>query len=168
MKKIPDLYLNLILAYCNEIKMHFNERLWSICLFGSVARGNPDATSDIDILIIAEDLDEDVGKRIRETNYIHEKLKNTKEYRELKSSGRCGLISDLFLTPEEAKRIPPILLDVLTDGIIFYDKDGFLKRVLDTLDKKLKALGSKKIFTKKGSYYWILKPDIQVGETIDI
>ena len=45
-------YVRLIEEYCSLIKNHFRDRLISICLFGSIARGEAKPESDIDILII--------------------------------------------------------------------------------------------------------------------
>jgi predicted nucleotidyltransferase len=73
-------YVSLIEEYCSEINNHFSDRLISICIFGSVARGEAKSESDIDILIVAEGFPIDIGMRIRETNYIHEYLKKSKAY----------------------------------------------------------------------------------------
>ncbi|MBS7609786.1 hypothetical protein KEJ19_04350 [Candidatus Bathyarchaeota archaeon] len=63
------------------------------------------------------------------------------------------LISPIPLTKEEVAAHPPILLDILIDGIIFYDKEGFLKASLDELRRRLKALGAKKVRLPDGSWY---------------
>jgi len=60
-------YVRVIEEYCSLIKNHFRDRLISICLFGSVARGEAKPSSDIDILVVADDLPIDIGLRIKET-----------------------------------------------------------------------------------------------------
>ncbi|MEM2925792.1 MAG: nucleotidyltransferase domain-containing protein, partial [Methanocellales archaeon] len=115
-------YEKLIEEYIALMKMHFGERLRSICLFGSVARGNAAANSDIDILVVADDLPEEIGLRIKETSYIHQKLKTGEGYSSLRALGKSGLISDLYFTPNEIEKHPPILLDIAEDGIILYDE----------------------------------------------
>jgi hypothetical protein len=157
----------LIQSYCTEIKNYFKDRLYSICLFGSIARGDYDKRSDIDLLVIVKDLPFDIGRRIEDTNWIHLNLKKTDAYKNLRMKGFCTLISDIFFTPEEVEKNPPILLDIVGDGILLYDKNNFLASVLQKLDRKLKELGSKRIKTDKG-YYWILKPDLKPGEVIEI
>lgn len=89
--------------------------------------------------------------RIKETVYIHEKLRATEAYSSLRALGRSGLI----------------LLDIVEDGIILHDKENFLRNVLLSIKESLKKLGARKIITKKG-YYWILKPDIKPGEIVRI
>src|SRR3990170_2549474 len=48
-------YVSLIEEYCSAIKNHFSDRLISICLFGSVARGEAKPDSDIDFLIVTHE-----------------------------------------------------------------------------------------------------------------
>ncbi|MFQ6003714.1 MAG: nucleotidyltransferase domain-containing protein [Candidatus Zixiibacteriota bacterium] len=158
-------YDKLIEEYCSAIKDHFRDRLISICLFGSVARGKAKADSDIDILVIAEGLPMDMGMRIKETNYIHENLKRSKGYISLRSH-RSGLISDIFFIPEEIETHPPILLDIVDEGVILYDRNSFLVSILKRLKERLKSQDARKIKTKKG-HFWILK-DVKPGEVVEI
>ncbi len=165
--RVSEEYWPLIHEYCRRVKRHFGDRLRAVCLFGSVATGKATSESDIDILVVAEGLPSDVGMRIRETNPIHEGLKGTEAYRLLRKLGRNTLISDLFLTPEEGGRHPPILLDIVEDGIILFERGGYLTRVLGDVRKRLKELGAKRVHTEKGAY-WILKPDLKLGEVVEI
>jgi len=116
---------------------------------------------------VAEDLPKDLGLRFRETAPIHEALKKTKAYRDLRLHGRSGFISDLFLTPQEANTHPPILLDLCDDGIVAFDRNDFLKGVLGDIGTRLKELRAKKVRASKG-YYWILKPDAKPSEVVEI
>lgn len=169
MKKeaIPSECKKLVDEYVGLLKRHFGSRLYAVCLFGSVARGCASADSDIDILVVASGIPDDAGMRIKETSYMHEKLRGTEAYNSLRALGKSGFISDLFFTTEEIDRHPPILLDIVEDGIILYDKEDFLKNVLLSIKENLKKLGARKIITKKG-YYWVLKPDIRPGEIVRI
>ncbi len=160
-------YVKLIEEYCSSIKDHFGDRLISICLFGSVARGEAKPDSDIDILVVVESLSKDIGMRIRDTNYIHEELKKSEAYILLRRLNVCGLISDIFFTPEEIKRHPPILLDIIDDKIILYDKNSFLSNELKVMNERLKAYNALKVKTEKG-HFWILKPDVASGEVVEI
>ncbi|MCZ7359857.1 MAG: nucleotidyltransferase domain-containing protein [Candidatus Methanoperedens sp.] len=143
-------YVSLIEEYCSAIKNHFSDRLISICLFGSVARGEAKPDSDIDFLIVT-----------------HEYLKKSKAYISLRKSNISGLISDIFFTPEEIKGHPPILLDIIDDGIVLYDRDSFLSKELKLLKRKLQAQKAQKVKTERG-HFWILKPDVKSGEVVEI
>ena len=160
-------YARLIEEYCSAIKNHFSDKLISICLFGSVARGEAKSDSDIDILIVANGLPRDIGMRIKETNYIHEYLKESKAYISLRKSNMSGLISDIFFMPEEIKGHPPLLLDIIDDGIVLYDRGSFLSNELKLLKQKLEAQKARKVKTEKG-HFWILKPDAISGEVVEI
>lgn len=160
-------YIKLIEEYCSGIKNHFGSRLISICLFGSVARGEAKPDSDIDILIVAESLSKDIGIRIKETNHIHEDLKKSEAYLTLRRSNVSGLISDIFFTSEEIERHPPILLDIIDDGIMIYDKNSFLSNELKIMNERLNAYKARKVKTEKG-HFWILKPNVMSGEVVEI
>ncbi len=67
-------YLLLIKEYVDILKLLFGDKLCSVCLFGSVTRGEIREGSDIDLLIIVKDLPEDVGKRYSMTNKIRWKF----------------------------------------------------------------------------------------------
>ena len=78
----------------------------------------------------------------------------------------CGTTS-IILNPDEEKRRPSILLDIVTDGKIIFDKDDFLKSEIEALHNKLKGIGANKI-KRGGKWYWILKPDIKRGEVVEV
>jgi predicted nucleotidyltransferase len=160
-------YRDLGEEYVQAVKAHFRDRLVSICFFGSAARGEASLESDIDVLIVAEDLPRDLGLRVRDTNSIHESVKKGQAYRRLRSEGRSAFISDIYLSPEEARSHPPILLDIVDHGVIVYDRGGFLAAVLEDIRRKLNELGARKVVAKKG-YYWVLKPDAKPTEVVEI
>src|SRR5437764_1680739 len=51
-----DVLRELARRYTDLLRSHLSERLVSVVLFGSVARGDASPASDIDLLIVAEDL----------------------------------------------------------------------------------------------------------------
>jgi len=99
LRRIPSEYGGLLKEYCSAMRRHFAENLVSICIFGSLARGRPAPSSDIDVMVVVENLPRDAGERTRSTNYIHEMLKKTDASATLRYLGRSSLISDIFLTP---------------------------------------------------------------------
>ena len=167
LRKIPSEYECLLKEYCSAMKRHFAENLVSICIFGSLARGRPAPSSDIDVMVVVENLPQDAGERTRSTNYIHEMLKKTDASTTLRDLGRSTLISDIFLTPQEVEKHPPILIDMVEDAVILYDRMGFLRDVLKRLGEKLKEMGARKVVTEKG-YFWILKPNAKPPEVVEI
>ena len=66
------------------------------------------------------------------------------------------------LSPLSGRRI---LLDMLDDGRLLYDRGGFFAGELAALKERLDKLGSKRIW-KGDAWYWDLKPDFKPGDEI--
>lgn len=142
----------------NPLTMKFGDDLVSIVVFGSFARGKAKEGSDLDLLIVLRELPREAD-RLRLSAIVSRSLKPP--------AGFPRIVSPLVMTMEEVKRHPPILLDMVDDSLILYDKDGFIERVLKELQKKLEEMGAKKVKVGDG-WYWILKPDAELGEVVKI
>lgn len=59
-----------------------------------------------------------------------------------------------------------MLLDLTIDAVILHDA-GILSEELEKLRKRLKELGARKINTGN-SWFWILKPDLKLGEELEL
>jgi len=164
--EIQILYLNYASLIAHKLEEILQDDLISVLLFGSAARGEAGEGSDVDILLVAEKF----GKegRFEVFNAIEKDLKASEEYLELKENKLGTLISPVPLTPSEVEKNPSILLDIVTDGIMMYDVDDFIENKMKSLRKKLKKMGSKKIFLDDKRYYWDLKPDYKLGEVVEI
>jgi predicted nucleotidyltransferase len=160
-------YVQLAEEYVQVVREFFADRLVSVCFFGSVVRRNATPESDLDVLVVAESMPTDLGLRVRESAPAYEKLRRSEAYQKLRSEGRSAFVSEIFLTPDEAKTHPPILLDLTDDAFIAYDKNDFLHTLLEEIKRNLQALGAKKIKATKG-YYWVLKPNANAGEVVEI
>ena len=53
-----------------------------------------------------------------------------------------------------------------TDAVILHD-EGILSEELEKLKRRLKELGAKKIRTGD-TWFWILKPDLKLGEELEL
>ncbi len=105
-------------------------------------------------------------KRIREFESIEEKIEPLLESLHRKE-GIHTYISAIIKSPEEAEKGSPIFLDMVEDARILFDRNGFFEEVLDRLKKRLKELGSKRIW-KGNAWYWDLKPDYKPGEIFEL
>lgn len=159
------IYTGYVTLIVDLLKAGLKDKLVSVVLYGSVARGEAGEGSDIDLLIVVREFE---GGRFEVFNKIEKELRASGEYRKLKENNLGTLISPVPLTPSEIMKTPPILLDIVTDGIIFYDTEDFMKNKIADLKKRLEALGSKKVFLGNGKYYWDLKPDYKFGEVVEI
>lgn len=154
---IKRVYKRHIEELKERIIAYYGERLVSVVIYGSLATGRATSESDIDMLLIVEGLHKRKMKRIEEfIDNVEEKIEHIPHY-----------ISPIIKTPEEASHGSPLFLDMVYDSIILYDRDDFFKHILDKLRKRLKELGSKRVF-KGSKWYWILKPDIKPGEVIEL
>ena len=72
------------------------------------------------------------------------------------------------LTKEEAKETYPFYLDMVENSVIVFDRDGFMKRKLERLKKRMKELGTRKVFLPDGKWYWQLKPGAKPGEEVEL
>jgi len=168
LERIPHYhYTPVVKKYCELLIDTFGERLVSIMLFGSIARGDWNYDSDIDILIIAKGWeDKPVWSRIREVRKVKERLEVSPEYSEALKAGYHPIIQNYTLSVEEARKFNRIYLDAVIDGIILYDRDEFLSRILQSVRKRLEEMGSIRITFPNKRFCWVLKRDFKAGEVI--
>jgi len=149
-----------------EIRSFYGERLVSVILFGSVAREAQSFESDLDLLVIAEGLPQGRMKRIREFGSVEDKVEPFLKTLQQKE-GINTYISAIIKSPEEAEKGSPLFLDMVEDAKMLFDRDGFFAAVLERLRKRLKELGSKRIW-QGNAWYWDLKPDYKPGDVIEL
>ncbi len=149
-----------------EIRRHYGDRLVSVAVFGSVARGTQNPDSDLDILIIADGLPVGRMKRVAEfTEAVEDRL--LPFLRTLAKEGIHPEISPVFKAPEEAQRGSPLFLDMVEDARILVDRENFFAAILERLRSRLKVLGSQRIW-RGNAWYWVLKPDFKPGEVFEL
>ncbi|MGC8849000.1 MAG: nucleotidyltransferase domain-containing protein [Candidatus Bathyarchaeia archaeon] len=167
-EKIPHrCFAPVIEKYCGILGKLLGDRLVSVMLFGSVARGEWDRDSDIDILVIVEGWNgAPVWERVKELRRAKEELEGSLEYRDALKAGYWPIIQNYPLSVEEAKRFNRIYLDAVIEGIILYDKDDFLARILRSLRDRLEEMGSMRVTLPNREVYWVLK-DMEAGEIIN-
>jgi predicted nucleotidyltransferase len=159
-------YKALLNKLLDLTKNYYNDRLISLVLYGSVARGTAKNDSDIDIILITDNLSHtDSMDRFL---LIEEKLKESPEFISITKSGCTPELKPILFSQEEASESRYIFLDIVNDGIILYDRKDFFNKRLEKLRMNLKELKSKRIFQKDGSWYWILAPNLKFGESFEI
>jgi hypothetical protein len=149
--------------YSGMVRAALGGRLVSIVLFGSVARGDASRISDIDLLIIAEDLPRGQFARKRLLAEADRELEPS-----LASAAERGIdtrLARIVRTSQEAERIIPLYLDMTEDAVLLYDRDGFFAAILERLRASLRRLGSRRVRQGK-TWYWDLKPDFKPGDVI--
>lgn len=157
--------LNRLLVLLQE---QMGERLLSVALYGSIARGRAEPTSDIDLLIVVR------GDRLEmEERYdaAREALKETPEYKALvqPEAWIWPTFSPFVIDEDYLRRETPwLFLEIQDHGIILYDREGFLAWKLEQVRQRMRELGTKKVMMPDGSWYWDVKPDWKPGEVFEL
>jgi HEPN domain-containing protein/predicted nucleotidyltransferase len=134
------------LAALEEAELPFD--ITGVVVFGSRAKGKATPHSDIDLLIVADGINQRRHRRVEEIISIKRYLK--------------GLPADiLLLTRQEVKsnfrNHNPLFLDIAEDGIIVIDKDKFLENLMEETIEYIKQKGIKKL---KEGWVFAVKPGV--------
>ncbi|MFQ5710874.1 MAG: nucleotidyltransferase family protein [Candidatus Geothermarchaeales archaeon] len=159
-------YIPLISKVLSCLLKRYENRLISALLFGSVARGEAEKTSDLDLLIVVEGLPEKFTERVAEVVEALEPAREEKR-RLWEESKIYVSIRPIPLHPTEAAIHQPLYLDLIHDAIVLLDR-GFMSKILEKIKLRLRELGSQKITLPDGRWYWRLKPGIRPGEVVEI
>ena len=117
---MQEVYQRFIHRFVDHVRVFYGKRLVSVVLYGSVARGNARKESDIDILLVVDEVDRSRHRRHREILPLLFSLRQDTVYQELEKRGYCPEILPLILSREEASRTVPLYFDMVEDGIILY------------------------------------------------
>jgi predicted nucleotidyltransferase len=144
---------------------HYGNRLVSVVVFGSMGRGTPRADSDLDVLIVADDLPRGRMARVEDFAAVEARL-----HERLGVGQRAGFsteCSPVFKTREEVLAGSPLFLDMVEDARILYDRDGFVAATLARLRERLVRLGARRVW-RGNAWFWDLKPDYRPGEVFEL
>ncbi len=130
-----------------SLRAGLGDRLVAVILFGSRARGEASASSDWDMLVIAEGL----PKKAFERRALL-KLSLPPRYR--------GAISVLAKTPEEFEaHLPSLYLDIALDGQVLYDRQNYAAEKLTALRRLIQQAGLYRERTPAGDIWrWREEP----------
>ncbi|HXG15818.1 MAG TPA: nucleotidyltransferase domain-containing protein [Calidithermus sp.] len=151
--------------YAGLLEAHLGDRLVSVVLFGSVARGEAGPNSDLDLLIVGEDFPAGRFARLRLLDEADRAFEP--ELEALRGRGILTRLSRVIKTRAEARHTVPLYLDLVEDAHLLYDRDGFFAGVLARLRQRLAELGAER--RRLGRVrYWVLKPDLAPGEVVEL
>jgi hypothetical protein len=161
---VQEPYKSLLEKLTKLLQEEFQDKLISVVLYGSIARGDNRKDSDIDLLLVIKDLPKTITERVILFDKVERKLDD--DIMRLMDEGYYVTFSPILKTPEEAMRFSPIYMDMTEDAIILYDRNEFFRKVLEKTKKRLKELGFERVWLSKKSWYW-RKRDYTFGEIID-
>ena len=160
-------YQTLIHEFLRLLREEFGDRVRSLLVFGSVARGTARPDSDVDVCVVIRELPVSRYRRHQLLSPVLERLRGSVAYEELIRRGYTPDVAAILYTPEEFQETKPIFLDLVEEGVLLHD-DGTVRAKLDQLRARMRTLGSRKIVLDDGTYYWLLKPDLRFGEVIEL
>lgn len=139
--------------------------LVAVACFGSAARGVVSPASDLDLYVVTRQAEPVwLDPRLRH----RWKIRETPEYQRLVRDGYRPDPSPVFHTQEQLRAHPWILLDIAHHGVVLHDPSGVLTAELDTVRRRLRELGARRVERADGRWYWDLKPDWQPGQVIEL
>ncbi len=162
---LKETFATLLDQVVAAIRGVYGDRLVSVVLYGSVARGTMREDSDIDLLIVARDLPRGRLNRVKEFDAVEAAV--AREMEQARHQGVHTELSPILKTPEEVMRGSPLFLDMVEDARILYDQDGFFAQRLALLRERLAQLGAKRLW-RGNAWYWDLKPDFRPGEVFEL
>lgn len=123
MLKVQRKYENVLGAFRSRVLNELGDRIQSIVVYGSVARGEATKDSDIDVLVVSRD--KDVGDKVSDAGYEVDFEKDFETF-----------ITLIHFTKDELEhRIKvgsPFILEILKEGVILYD-DGTFQRIREKM-----------------------------------
>jgi predicted nucleotidyltransferase len=162
LKESFEAFLGEILHALREF---YGDRLVSIAVFGSVARGTQRPDSDVDLLVVCHPLPSGRMRRVEEFEEAEKKL--VPALARLKQQGISTSLSPVLKTPPEVERGGLLYIDLVEDARLLYDPHDFLKGFLERLRARLKELGARRV-RRGNAWYWDLKPDFKPGEIFEL
>jgi hypothetical protein len=162
---LKETFDNLTARVLSATRAIYGDRLVSVVLYGSVARGTMRHHSDMDLLIVARDLPTGRLNRVREFETVEEAVAD--EVHRAAGHGIHTALSPVLKTPEEVLAGSPLFLDMVDDARLLYDRDGFFAQQLVRLRTRLAQLGAKRVW-RGNMWYWDLKPDYRPGEVFEL
>jgi predicted nucleotidyltransferase len=162
---LSEVYSSIVDKLLQECHAFYGDRLVSFCLYGSVARGTMNYTSDIDFLLVVENLPDGNFRRFEEFRQVEQKIMQS--ISDSRKSEVYIELSPVIKSPEEVRFGSLLFLDMLEDGKILFDRKDFLNDYFDEFRAHLKELGAHRV-VKGETWYWILKEPYVPGEVFEV
>lgn len=121
----------------------------AVVVFGSRARGEPKERSDVDLLVLFDDQENEDSVARRRNLYGLLREAVGEQYEDITL---IDMRLEDFLRPHE---VTPLLLNIYWDGIVVYDTTRTLHSFLDLIKDRIKKSGLKRISDGR-AYRWEL------------
>jgi len=156
----------LAAAAARVLRDRFGEALAGIVAYGSYARGDCGKHSDLDMMVVLRETPLRPAQRADVVAPALAQFRHTDAWKEAVAAGFWPELSPLVLTVEECRRLPPLLLDVATEGVVAWDSGGVAPLLLEIRDR-MACAGVKRVELADGGYYWDLRPGMRLGDVVE-
>jgi predicted nucleotidyltransferase len=130
-----------------------------------VARGDVSQGSDIDLLFVVEGLSSGYLDRVTFWAPLEAREDVAAEKRRLRQAGRGAELSWILLSPEEARRLRLLYLDVCQEGVLLLDRESFFSRILEGVRREMERAQARRHPAGAG-WYWTFRQDLRVGAEV--
>lgn len=134
--------------FTEDLARAMPEALRGVALFGSRVRGTHHPESDLDLFAVSDAFPISRPDRFRAIRPL------LGAYPALLRHGTF-----LLLPTAASQTIQPFYLGLLDGCQILFERDGFMRHLLERTRRRLTELGSRKALDSRGHEYWILVPD---------
>jgi predicted nucleotidyltransferase len=160
-----DHHRNCLADIIGRIIDYYGERMVSLVVFGSYARGEPRLDSDLDLFIVVTS-----GKWSRLSERTEEFVGNIEQFcdeglQALFEEGISMEISPIIVTMDEARNFLPLYLDMVSDRLVIADRWGFFAGVMERVRDQMTRWGSRRTIVS-GHWLWEIRPGLKWNEVL--
>jgi predicted nucleotidyltransferase len=136
-------------AVVKKLREKFADHLVAVAMFGSAARGEADERSDLDFLVVLGGIPRNLERRYQVYKPIHDATIQTGRVRDITVID----LDEEFIRNEDAE-ITPFMLNIASDAIVLYDREGELASFLERVRRLIELARLERYKTKDGKYGW--------------
>ena len=125
-------------------------KIVAVALFGSAARGEEYARSDMDFLVVVRGLPQSLERRYLLYKPVHIALNEEAE----KFTDVTLIDIDESEILDEKLDVSPLLMNMAWDAKLIYDPEGKLKTFVNGVKRLIEAAGLERYGTEDGKYGW--------------
>jgi hypothetical protein len=160
---LAETFDRIVEALVEACRRVYGDRLVGVVVYGSVGRGLMRPDSDVDVLVVAEELPHGRGARMAEFERVDALLEPT--LAEARRAGITTWVSPLVRTLDELDRSGFIVFDIACDGRVVFDPTGRVGAYLGRVRERLAARGAQRR-SASGRTYWVLEPGVRPGQVV--
>ena len=165
--RVPYLFRDYIYNFLNMLKDNFKEKLLSLILFGSVARGKWTNESDIDLLLILANDSMEYRQLNKKLTIITFDFYENNDLRDEKGNSIYGSIQIIPLILKDLSIFRTLYYDIAMDGIIIFDRKEISLKFIENIKQRIKKKGLKRVYISDNDFYWKRKK-IKFGEIFEL